>query len=850
MDFVDRLGAHGERPALLLPGGQVVTYVELEQRVTALAVRFGAGRKLVALEAESSVQAIIGYLAALRGGHAVAMLPPGDRAVMDEFGGAFEPDIEYRPFDGRWRMVERIGVAEAPLHADLALLLRTSGSTGRGKYVRLSRGAVAANAASIARYLGLTPEDRTALVLPPHYSYGLSVLNSHLEAGASVLLSNRGVADPGFAEIVRQARCTNISGVPYSYELMEKTGFRNEEIATLRFMTVAGGRMAPELVRTWREHLERDGRKLFVMYGQTEATARIAYVPPERLAGREDCIGIAIPGGALRVLGEDGETVAAGATGELAYRGPNVMMGYAEDRADLSRGAEVDELMTGDLAVRDADGLLRIVGRRKRMSKIAGLRISHEAIEHALAAEGMVAAVGGDDERLVAAFVSEQAADMVTRLMAKASGLSRLQIEAFPVPELPRLPSGKVDHVGVTRMADARRGASGESIAQVFRRAFYPRRVAEADSFQTLGGDSLLYVQLSCAIEQKLGHLPDGWDRIPLGGLARLRPVKASGKTIDSALLLRALAITLVVVHHATLWPIPGGAAAMLLLAGFGFARFQSGPLFRGEGRRLLLSVMAMLAVYWPIVAGFSIARGEALWPSFLLVGNLALVDAARMMPYLYWFVEAYTQLVLLWVGLFALPPVRRWAAGSPFLFGMAFLATAVAGKYAVPLVWNVGAVRIFTLPDVLYMAVLGWCAGFADDWRKRAVLIAASAAILPLVAWTGGNWTGSWVKSWILLGTVLALLFSPRVRLPAPVARAVLSLAAAGFHIYLFHRILPELFLPQPVPGQVDPVAATIAIVSGVAVGLAAYHLQLKLTSMLERLRQRGQPSSAAALG
>ena len=204
MDFVDRLGAHGTRPALVLPDGQVVTYAELKQRVTALAARFGADRKLIALEAESSVQAIVGYLAALKGGHAVAMLPPGDRQVMDEFGGAFEPDIEYRPFDGRWRAVERIGMADAALHPDLALLLRTSGSTGKGKYVRLSRGAVAANAASIASYLGLTPEDRAALALPLHYSYGLSVLNSHLEAGASIMLCDRGVADPGFAEIVRQ----------------------------------------------------------------------------------------------------------------------------------------------------------------------------------------------------------------------------------------------------------------------------------------------------------------------------------------------------------------------------------------------------------------------------------------------------------------------------------------------------------------------------------------------------------------------------------------------------------------------------------------------------------------------
>jgi hypothetical protein len=317
-----------------------------------------------------------------------------------------------------------------------------------------------------------------------------------------------------------------------------------------------------------------------------------------------------------------------------------------------------------------------------------------------------------------------------------------------------------------------------------------------------------------------------------------VRREEVSMRRVDTDLVLRALAILLVVVHHATLLPIPGGAAALVLLVGYSLARFPGRALMGGDVVRVLKPLAANLAVYAPIVAGFSIARGEILWPSVFLVGNLGLFDPKHMLPYLYWFVEAYAQIILIWAGLFCIPRVRRAAARDPFSFGFALLAVTVSAKFLAPLVWNVGAVRIFTVPDVLYLAVLGWCVWFARASRQRLLLLGTAAALFPILAHNGGNWTGAWVKFMLQLVCVGLLLYRPRITIPKLLASFVLPVSAASYHIYLFHRILPDLLLPQPRALAVDPLAAVAAIVSGVATGLIMFALQKRLIGWLARRR------------
>lgn len=849
MGFVENLAAFGERPALLFPGQPAITYAELDRRISALARAFGTGKRLVALETRRDEQTVLHYLAALKGGHAVALLPPDDDSAFEDFVATFHPDLQFRRVDGRWRrLVEPRADAEAP-HADLALLLGTSGSTGKSRFVRLSADALDANARSIASFLELDGTDRAALILPLHYSYGLSVLHSHLAVGASVFFSPAGASDPGFANTLRAADCTSLAGVPFSYEQMERAGFRRENLPALRFMTVAGGRLSPDLAQIYHRHLATSGKRFFLMYGQTEATARIAFVPPEQFDGHADCIGIAIPGGSLTLVDAAGRRIeAANVAGELVYRGPNVMMGYAETRADLGRGHEIDALRTGDLAERTADGMFRIVGRLKRMSKIAGRRISHEAVERSLTEHGIKAAISGDDERLVAAVEQAGTEPLALRRIAEVTGLTPVQIEVRRVTALPRLVTGKIDYTAVLRCADAAPRPPAQGLLETFERAFYPRHVTAADSFESLGGDSLLYVQLCLAIERRLGHLPDAWERLPIGQLAALVAAPEPRTTLDSAVVLRALAALLVLVHHATLLPLPGGAAALMLLAGFSLARFQGAALMLGERRRLLQGLAANLAVYAPLVAAFSLARGEVLWPSLFLVGNLGIFPPEKMMPYMYWFVEAYAQILLLCLALFSLPAVRRAVTRAPFGSSLAFLAAAAAAKFAAPIAWNVGAVQIFTTADVLYLAVFGWCAYLARDRRQRFILSIAAVVLCPVLAYTGGNWTGSWVKFSLVLTSLLILLYVPRLAVPSWFARLVLPISAASYHIYLFHRILPDLLLPQPDAYLFQPGISALAIGMGLLSGLAANAFQARLLAVLARHAQAEAPAALHA--
>jgi hypothetical protein len=158
-----------------------------------------------------------------------------------------------------------------------------------------------------------------------------------------------------------------------------------------------------------------------------------------------------------------------------------------------------------------------------------------------------------------------------------------------------------------------------------------------------------------------------------------------------------------------------------------------------------------------------------------------------------------------------------------------------------------VGAEQIFTVPDVLYLAMLGWCVHFARSGRQRVLLLVMSTALFPLLAYTGGNWIGSWVKFSLQLAAVSVLLFIPRMRLPSVAVRAVLPIAAASYHIYLFHRILPDLLLPQPDPMAVDHLAAIAAVASGIAVGLAVFALHRVLAGLMAARRTADVQDTAA---
>ena len=335
------------------------------------------------------------------------------------------------------------------LHPDLALLLTTSGSTGSPKLVRQSRKNISANAASIADYLDLNASERPVTTLPMHYTYGLSIINSHLLAGAAVLLTKRSMFEKEFWEFFRKEQASSFGGVPYTYEILKRLSFFDMELPSLRTMTQAGGKLPPKLHREFAEYAAQTGRSFIVMYGQTEATARMGYLPAEDALRKCGSMGIAIPGGRFRLMEDkDVEITEPDRTGELVYEGENVTMGYAACRAGLAKGDERGGvLFTGDMAMRDADGYYYITGRKKRFLKLFGMRVNMDEIERLLKAEyeGVQAACAGEDDhmRIFLAGADEAFCRQAELWIAAKTGLHPSGLRVFPIDVIPKNSAGK-----------------------------------------------------------------------------------------------------------------------------------------------------------------------------------------------------------------------------------------------------------------------------------------------------------------------------------------------------------------------------------------------------------------------
>lgn len=342
--------------------------------------------------------------------------------------GALDPET-------RAELLEALPATPSEAHASIVF---TSGSTGTPRGVIQTFGNIAANTRSIVEYLGLTPRDRAMLILPLHYCYGKSVLQTHLLAGGSVFLDPRFMYPQVVLEAMATEACTGFAGVPLTFELLRRQA-APESLAKLklRYLTQAGGGMAPDTVRWTRESFQP--AELFVMYGQTEATARLSYLPPSRAEEKAGSIGIAIPGVELRVVGDDGAPLPTGETGHLVARGANVTPGYLGSPEDTAAVLRDGWLWTGDLAWRDADGFFFLVGRAKEILKIGGHRVSPAELEHALARHPAVlevAVVGVPDALGGEAAVAVVVARPETQ--PREDDLRRFCRESLPAHKVPR----------------------------------------------------------------------------------------------------------------------------------------------------------------------------------------------------------------------------------------------------------------------------------------------------------------------------------------------------------------------------------------------------------------------------
>ena len=411
----------------------------------------------------NSIGAIMGYLAFVRKKIVPLLLDKRvDRKLLESLLNRYEPSFLWIPeesgsIDGYaemlyekygYKLLKRNKISNISLYSELALLLTTSGSLCSSKLVRISYGALLDNARAIADYMKISCEQRPITTLPMNYTYGLSVINSHLISGASILVTDKTIMQQEFWDFFNREKATSIAVVPFFYEMLDKLGFMNMKIPSLEIMTQAGGKLSEDMQKKFGNLCQKRGYRFYIMYGQTEATARISYLPAEKCLAKIGSIGIPIPGGNISLIDEFGRVIQeADRVGEIVYAGKNVMLGYAEDTKDLSLGDQLKgKLYTGDLAKRDQEGYYYIVGRKKRIIKINGRRYNLDEVENFINdwAKRRICACVGVDDMLEIFLINDRLDEEVVILSENVFKIHRKRVTVQICAVLPETSTGKV----------------------------------------------------------------------------------------------------------------------------------------------------------------------------------------------------------------------------------------------------------------------------------------------------------------------------------------------------------------------------------------------------------------------
>lgn len=469
MNFYSDISKYRGSAAITTDKGEDITYEEMLKSADALTEDIPP-RSLVFLVCKNCPESITAYIGFLRKKIVPVLInPKTDPDMLNTLSDAYKPQYIFCPREwhacgteisvlGGHHLLKTENAAIPDMNDELAVLITTSGSTGSPKLVMQSYKNIDSNSNAIAEYLDIRADDRAITTMPMSYTYGLSIIQSHLLKGARVITTEKTLMDKGFWDLFREQKATTFGGVPYVYEMLKRLRFDKMDIPSLRYITQAGGRLPKELALEFSEICRAKGVKLIIMYGQTEATARISYLPWEYAFDKAGSIGIAIPHGKLYLTDADGSVITAPDTvGEMIYEGDNVMLGYALTAADLAKPDEHHgRLETGDMAVRDKDGFFTVVGRKKRFLKIFGNRVSLDEAEALLNSRGIKCVCGGRDDLLKIYIVNadnDELAHAVDLISAKLE-LNRSAFRAVSIDDIPRNESGKVLYSKLEKLYD------------------------------------------------------------------------------------------------------------------------------------------------------------------------------------------------------------------------------------------------------------------------------------------------------------------------------------------------------------------------------------------------------------
>lgn len=417
-------------------GDKQVTYQELIEKVNVRYFALSKNSKLLcALVAHNNLEFLVTYLSLLQANHTILLIDPKKtQAEISSVSKHFK--VNYL-FDGA--QVTELESIQHSLGDDLALLLPTSGSSGVPKLVKLTYRNLIENYEGILSVLPITKEDRVMTSLPLSYSFGLSILHTHLAVGANIIMGQESLMSKPFWQTFEAHKITSFYGVPFSFELLHRLRFERLPLSNLKYMAQAGGRLSDNLWHALQKFSKDSSISFYAMYGQTEATARIAIMKPENfLSNSPGAIGDPLPNCQLYIDNTDDE-------GELLFKGKNIFAGYASQIEDLAVCHIFDVLKTGDIARKNSSGSFTIVGRSKRISKLEGRRINLDELEQSIAQKLNKQVVIKSDDKRLNVYI-ECHADGLEKSIAEIAPCHVRQIKVIQIDSIPRLSNGKVDY--------------------------------------------------------------------------------------------------------------------------------------------------------------------------------------------------------------------------------------------------------------------------------------------------------------------------------------------------------------------------------------------------------------------
>jgi acyl-coenzyme A synthetase/AMP-(fatty) acid ligase len=417
-------------------------------------------RTLIFIFSENTLGSVAGYVAALETKIVPLLLHTAtEKGLRETLVEKYKPEYFWMPesmisewdgevvFKAYGYALMKTGLVAPLLSENLSLLLPTSGSTGSPKLVRHSYNNILANARNVGKVFEINLDDRALAMLPMYYTMGLSVITSYLYGGATVLLFNGSLTDAVFWKFLKEQKATILTGVPYTFEILSKLRFTRMDLPDLKIITQGGGKLSPILFNEFADYATRTGKKFIATYGQTEGTARMAYLPAEFAQTKIGSIGKAIPEGRLYLVDESGEEITQADTpGEMVYSGPNVTLGYAFSGEDLGKNDEREGVLpTGDIAIKDSDGFFYIVGRISRFLKLYGVRVGLDEVEQLIfQAFGVENICTGTDEKMKIYVTNQEMMTAIADFVIQKTGLYHQAFEVLFIPQIPRNDVGKV----------------------------------------------------------------------------------------------------------------------------------------------------------------------------------------------------------------------------------------------------------------------------------------------------------------------------------------------------------------------------------------------------------------------